>query len=71
MDALLGRLKSFDAYPKTLDDVRVKTYAGAAGACASATRPTRAPLIDRVGSSVVVGGAGARVCGVCMWMRGQ
>jgi len=31
MDALLSKLKTFDAYPKTLDDFRVKTYAGAAG----------------------------------------
>ena len=29
--SVLSKLKSFDAYPKTLDDVRVKTYAGAAG----------------------------------------
>ena len=25
----LGRLKQFDAYPKTLEDFRVKTYGGA------------------------------------------
>ena len=24
-----GRLKQFDAYPKTLEDFRVKTYVGA------------------------------------------
>ena len=27
---LLGRLKQFDAYPKTLEDFRIKTYGGAA-----------------------------------------
>ncbi len=26
---ILGRLKQFDAYPKTLEDFRVKTYGGA------------------------------------------
>lgn len=26
----LGKLKQFDAYPKTLEDFRVKTYGGAA-----------------------------------------
>ena len=28
-DSILGKLKQFDAYPKTLDDFRVKTYGGA------------------------------------------
>lgn len=28
---LLGKLRDFDAYPKTLEDFRVKTYSGAAG----------------------------------------
>ena len=27
--AVLGRLKQFDAYPKTLEDFRVKTWGGA------------------------------------------
>lgn len=27
---LLGKLKQFDAYPKTLEDFRVKTFGGAA-----------------------------------------
>ncbi len=27
---LLGKLKQFDAYPKTLEDFRIKTYGGAA-----------------------------------------
>lgn len=27
--AMLGRLKQFDAYPKTLEDFRVKTWGGA------------------------------------------
>ena len=27
--AMWGRLKQFDAYPKTLEDFRVKTYVGA------------------------------------------
>ena len=31
MDSVLSTLKRFDAYPKTLDDVRIKTYAGATG----------------------------------------
>ena len=26
----LGKLKQFDAYPKTLEDFRIKTYGGAA-----------------------------------------
>ncbi len=26
----LGKLRQFDAYPKTLEDFRVKTYGGAA-----------------------------------------
>ncbi|XP_067935391.1 endoplasmic reticulum-Golgi intermediate compartment protein 3-like isoform X2 [Watersipora subatra] len=29
MDTIVGRLKSFDAYPKTLEDFRTKTYGGA------------------------------------------
>ena len=28
---MLSRLRQFDAYPKTLDDFRVKTFGGAAG----------------------------------------
>jgi hypothetical protein len=28
--SLLGRLRQFDAYPKTLEDFRIKTYGGAA-----------------------------------------
>ena len=27
--SLIGRLKQFDAYPKTLEDFRIKTYSGA------------------------------------------
>lgn len=27
---ILGKLKQFDAYPKTLEDFRVKTFGGAA-----------------------------------------
>ena len=27
---ILGKLKQFDAYPKTLEDFRIKTYGGAA-----------------------------------------
>lgn len=27
------KLKNLDAYPKTLDDFRIKTYTGAAGLC--------------------------------------
>jgi len=30
MDSFIGRLKSLDAYPKTLEDFRVKTFSGAA-----------------------------------------
>jgi len=30
MDSVLARLKSFDAYPKTLEDFRVRTFSGAA-----------------------------------------
>ena len=29
---LLQRLKNYDAYPKTLEDFRVRTFSGAAGA---------------------------------------
>lgn len=29
MDGVLNRLKNFDAYPKTLEDFRTKTYGGA------------------------------------------
>ena len=29
MAGMWGRLKQFDAYPKTLEDFRVKTYVGA------------------------------------------
>jgi hypothetical protein len=28
---ILGRLRNLDAYPKTLEDFRIKTYGGAAG----------------------------------------
>jgi hypothetical protein len=28
---ILVRLRYFDAYPKTLEDFRIKTYGGAAG----------------------------------------
>ena len=28
---ILARLRQFDAYPKTLDDFRIKTFGGAAG----------------------------------------
>lgn len=28
---LINRLRQFDAYPKTLEDFRIKTYAGAIG----------------------------------------
>ena len=28
-DNIVGRLKTFDAYPKTLEDFRTKTYGGA------------------------------------------
>ena len=31
LGGLLGRLRQFDAYPKTLEDFRVKTFGGAAG----------------------------------------
>lgn len=31
MAELFKKLRNFDAYPKTLDDFRVKTYGGAAG----------------------------------------
>jgi len=30
MEAALNAIKAFDAYPKTLDDFRVKTKSGAA-----------------------------------------
>lgn len=30
MADVFGKLKQFDAYPKTLEDFRVKTYGGAA-----------------------------------------
>jgi hypothetical protein len=40
---LLNNLKNFDAYPKTLEDFRVRTYSGAAGKDAlfydTSTRP--------------------------------
>lgn len=29
----MSRLKQFDAYPKTLEDFRVKTYGGATSEC--------------------------------------
>lgn len=28
---LFGRLRQFDAYPKTLEDFRIKTFGGATG----------------------------------------
>ena len=30
---ILQRIREFDAYPKTLEDFRVKTYTGAVGTC--------------------------------------
>ena len=33
MENLLNNLKNFDAYPKTMEDFRVRTYSGAAGKC--------------------------------------
>ena len=30
---LISTLRRFDAYPKTLEDFRVKTFGGAAGKC--------------------------------------
>lgn len=30
---IFGKLKQFDAYPKTLEDFRVKTFGGAASRC--------------------------------------
>jgi hypothetical protein len=30
-EGFMNRLRRFDAYPKTLDDFRVKTFGGAAG----------------------------------------
>ena len=33
MADFLGRLKQFDAYPKTLEDFRIKTYSGAGSEC--------------------------------------
>jgi len=30
MDQIIQRLKNFDAYPKTLEDFRIRTYSGAA-----------------------------------------
>ena len=30
---LMSTLRRFDAYPKTLEDFRVKTFGGAAGKC--------------------------------------
>jgi hypothetical protein len=31
MDKVFARLKNFDAYPKTLEDFRVRTFSGAIG----------------------------------------
>lgn len=31
MAEIIKKLRNFDAYPKTLDDFRIKTYGGAAG----------------------------------------
>ena len=31
MDSIASKLKSLDAYPKTLEDFRVRTFSGAAG----------------------------------------
>lgn len=44
---VLSRLRQFDAYPKTLEDFRVKTYAGAAGklTARSASRSSRSFLL--------------------------
>lgn len=36
---LVSTLKKFDAYPKTLEDFRIKTFGGAAGTC-SDLQPT-------------------------------
>ena len=36
--AMLGRLKQFDAYPKTLEDFRVKTWGGATSKACLAVR---------------------------------
>lgn len=31
MEQFIQRLKNFDAYPKTLEDFRVRTFSGATG----------------------------------------
>ena len=31
MQSLFDHLKTFDAYPKTLDDFRIKTFSGGTG----------------------------------------
>lgn len=37
MDSLIQRLKGFDAYPKTLEDFRVRTFSGATSTCVGVT----------------------------------
>ena len=53
---VFNRLRQFDAYPKTLEDFRVKTYSGAAGkfTCLSTRRRCLAAANDNAPSSVLL-----------------
>lgn len=53
---LLQRLKNYDAYPKTLEDFRVRTFSGAAGArdLRSYVATLTAPVVSIISGAIIL-----------------